>query len=51
MDVFTRDLWEQSYEFMRDMDASLSKYDPDGAWPFVVDEFVKFHKNSAEKKQ
>eukprot|EP00475_Leptophrys_vorax_P024990 TRINITY_DN3476_c0_g1_i1.p1 TRINITY_DN3476_c0_g1~~TRINITY_DN3476_c0_g1_i1.p1 ORF type:complete len:259 (+),score=90.52 TRINITY_DN3476_c0_g1_i1:211-987(+) len=50
VDVFTRDLWEQGYEFLRDMDLGLTKYDPEGAWPFVVDEFVKSHKN-AEKKQ
>ncbi len=46
-EVFTRDMWEQSYEFLKEVGPKLEKYDPDGAWPFLIDEFVQSIKKSS----
>ncbi len=40
-------MWEQSYEFLREVGPKLEKYDPDGAWPFLIDEFVQSVKKSS----
>jgi len=37
----TKDLWEMSYEFACEMNADLSNYQDDGAWPLTIDEFVE----------
>ncbi|XXQ36431.1 Defective in cullin neddylation protein [Plasmodiophora brassicae] len=43
-DAFSKDMWMQSYEFMRDTAADLSNFDPAGAWPSLIDEFVESRK-------
>jgi DCN1-like protein 1/2 len=40
----SKDIWEQVFEFARDIKADLSNYEDDGAWPVVIDEFVDFVK-------
>jgi len=47
----SQDLWTMAFEFARDVKPDLSNYDPDGAWPAVVDEFVEFVKEGSEKKK
>lgn len=39
--VISKDLWEQLYEFAKDVRADLSNYDEDAAWPSAIDEFVE----------
>lgn len=40
-EAFTKDLWEQSIDFIAETSADFSNYDEDGAWPVVIDEFVR----------
>jgi len=42
--MVSKDIWEQVFEFARDIKADLSNYEDDGAWPVVIDEFVDFVK-------
>jgi hypothetical protein len=44
----SRDVWNQISVFNRDIADDLSKFDEDGAWPVLIDEFVEALK--AEKK-
>ncbi|XP_010257311.1 PREDICTED: DCN1-like protein 2 isoform X1 [Nelumbo nucifera] len=40
-----RDTWSQLLEFARSMqtvDPALSNYDAEGAWPYLIDEFVEY---------
>jgi DCN1-like protein 1/2 len=37
----SRDLWNQVRLFVTTMDEDLSKFDEDGAWPVVIDDFVQ----------
>jgi DCN1-like protein 1/2 len=39
-DHFTRDLWEMCFDFLRDTKADFSNFDPEGAWPVLIDSFV-----------
>eukprot|EP00484_Ammonia_sp_Unknown_P018877 CAMPEP_0197024110 /NCGR_PEP_ID=MMETSP1384-20130603/4754_1 /TAXON_ID=29189 /ORGANISM="Ammonia sp." /LENGTH=255 /DNA_ID=CAMNT_0042452449 /DNA_START=191 /DNA_END=958 /DNA_ORIENTATION=+ len=41
MQVVSRDVWEQIYDFLRET-KSVDDYDDNGAWPVAVDEFVEF---------
>lgn len=41
----SRDLWRQTLEFAP-VTMDLSKYDPDGAWPTAMDEFVEWVKKN-----
>jgi len=36
----TEDVWTQTLEFAREVKPHLSNYDPDGAWPGLLDDFV-----------
>jgi len=45
----SNDLWMMVYEFSRDVKPDLSNYDPDGAWPALIDEFVECMKEEANK--
>jgi len=45
----SQDLWTMTYEFARDVKSDLSNYDPDGAWPGLVDEFVDYVKADGKK--
>ncbi|XP_024524614.1 uncharacterized protein LOC9654372 [Selaginella moellendorffii] len=38
--AITEDTWRQVLEFSRVVHEDLSNYDPEGAWPVLVDEFV-----------
>jgi len=36
------DVWNQLFEFARDIKSDLSNYETDGAWPVLFDDFVTF---------
>lgn len=42
--VMNKDQWYNVLEFSRTVNADLSNYDEDGAWPVMLDEFVDWHK-------
>ncbi|KAI7802641.1 DCN1-like protein 5 isoform X1 [Triplophysa rosa] len=42
--VMNKDQWYNVLEFSRTVNADLSNYDEDGAWPVMLDEFVEWHK-------
>ncbi|KAH9842981.1 uncharacterized protein C8Q71DRAFT_735427, partial [Rhodofomes roseus] len=35
-----KDLWTMTLEFCRAVRSDLSNYDPEGAWPTTLDDFV-----------
>ena len=37
----TRDTWTQTLEFSRQIGEDTRGYDPAGAWPYLIDEFVE----------
>ena len=37
----THDTWSQALEFSRQIGPDLEGYDPAGAWPYLIDEFVE----------
>ncbi|XP_076936237.1 uncharacterized protein LOC143603287 [Bidens hawaiensis] len=40
--AISRDTWFQLLEFAKNVDPILSNYDADGAWPYLIDEFVDY---------
>jgi len=42
--AISRDTWDQLLEFVLRVNNDLNKYDPNGAWPVVLDEFVEYLK-------
>ncbi|XP_027171185.1 DCN1-like protein 1 [Coffea eugenioides] len=40
--AISRDTWSQLLEFAKTVDPQLSNYDVDGAWPYLIDEFVEY---------
>lgn len=51
--VISRDVWEQSFDFLLEF-KDIKNYDSDtGAWPVAVDEFVEYlqAKNNVEQKK
>ncbi|KAL2897137.1 DCN1-like protein 1 [Bienertia sinuspersici] len=40
--AISRDTWAQLLEFVRTVDPQLSNYDAEGAWPYLIDEFVEY---------
>ncbi|XP_071698545.1 uncharacterized protein [Rutidosis leptorrhynchoides] len=40
--AISRDTWSQLLEFARIVDPTLSNYDAEGAWPYLIDEFVEY---------
>ena len=52
--VITADTWAQLGEFMRNVNVDMSNYDPNGAWPSLIDDFAESviaAKGSAEASQ
>jgi len=43
-----KDLWSMMLEFCQTVDADLKGYDPDAAWPTLLDDFVAYKKGTAE---
>jgi len=46
-----RDTWQLLLTFSRTVDATMSNYDTEGAWPLIIDEFVEFAKPKLTKKE
>ncbi|OCH85216.1 DUF298-domain-containing protein [Obba rivulosa] len=42
-----KDLWSMTLEFCMTVNADLSNYDADGAWPSMLDDFVAWKKSKA----
>eukprot|EP00252_Welwitschia_mirabilis_P006209 TRINITY_DN1700_c0_g1_i1.p1 TRINITY_DN1700_c0_g1~~TRINITY_DN1700_c0_g1_i1.p1 ORF type:complete len:252 (-),score=49.77 TRINITY_DN1700_c0_g1_i1:302-1057(-) len=40
--AISKDTWSQLLEFAKTVDPSLSNYDAEGAWPYLIDEFVEY---------
>ncbi|KAJ6815871.1 putative DCN1-like protein 2 [Iris pallida] len=40
--AISRDTWSQLLEFAKTIDPQLSNYDAEGAWPYLIDEFVEY---------
>ncbi|KAH0773957.1 hypothetical protein KY290_011094 [Solanum tuberosum] len=40
--AISRDVWLQLLKFAKTVDATLSNYDAEGAWPCLLDEFVAY---------
>ncbi|KAK9698225.1 hypothetical protein RND81_08G089700 [Saponaria officinalis] len=40
--AISRDTWAQLLEFVRTVDPQLTNYDAEGAWPYLIDEFVEY---------
>lgn len=39
--AISKDTWSQLLDFVNIMDDKFSSYDPNGAWPYLIDEFVE----------
>ncbi|XP_047334778.1 DCN1-like protein 2 [Impatiens glandulifera] len=39
--AISRDTWSQLLEFARSVEPTLANYDAEGAWPYLIDEFVE----------
>ncbi|KAG5416163.1 hypothetical protein IGI04_003730 [Brassica rapa subsp. trilocularis] len=40
--AISKDTWAQLLEFARTVNPMLSNYDAEGAWPYLIDEFVEY---------
>ncbi|KAJ3568577.1 hypothetical protein NP233_g5618 [Leucocoprinus birnbaumii] len=41
----SRDTWQMFLEFVRTIDSRYTNYDPEGAWPSTIDDFVESEKS------
>lgn len=49
--AISRDTWSQLLEFVRNVDPKLTNYDAEGAWPYLIDEFVEYlHENKVVQR-
>ncbi|WJX13531.1 hypothetical protein P8452_03914 [Trifolium repens] len=44
--AISRDTWSQLLEFAKTVCSNLSDYDAEGAWPYLIDEFVEYLKEN-----
>lgn len=49
--VINRDQWYNIHEFTQVVKSDLSNYDPNGAWPVLLDEFVEWMSVQEEPKR
>jgi len=49
--VMNKDQWSNVLEFSRSVNANLSNYDEDGAWPVLLDEFVDWYRKNVLANQ
>jgi len=49
--AITKDTWFQLYEFAKQFGDDLSAYDENGAWPYLIDEFVEWHEEKKAMKE
>ena len=47
--AITKDTWFQLFEFAKQFASDLSQYDENGAWPYLIDEFVEWHNEKTAK--
>ncbi|RWR82826.1 DCN1-like protein 2 isoform X2 [Cinnamomum micranthum f. kanehirae] len=40
--AISRDTWSQLLEFAKTVEPALTNYDAEGAWPYLIDEFVEY---------
>ncbi|KAI8109646.1 hypothetical protein M9434_000927 [Picochlorum sp. BPE23] len=46
--AISKDTWTQLLDFIDVMDDTFSQYDPTGAWPYLIDEFVALVKEQGK---
>lgn len=44
--AITKDTWFQVLQFVNQFSDNLNKYDENGAWPYLIDEFVEWHQEN-----
>jgi DCN1-like protein 1/2 len=48
--AINRDQWIGIWEFCRNVNAAMSGYDDDGAWPILIDEYVEYARSTLGTK-
>jgi len=48
--AITKDEWSLVLEFVNKVNGDLSKYDEDGAWPIVIDDFIEYISKTKNKE-
>lgn len=47
----SRDTWTQLLDFMRNIEDDFSNYDENGAWPYLIDEFVEWVRSREQQRE